>query len=99
MSKLRPKQIDALRWLMSQPKGWRAPWWGGRPHSGWPKQMPPQTYNSLLLAGYIKTFSGSWPERTVMITSAGEEALRPWIPQIAESPIPQLRHAVEDEPS
>ena len=75
MKKLKPKQVEALKWLVANDGKWVAPWWGGRPHAGWPKQMPPQTYNALSLAKLVKTFSGSWAEKTVAITIDGRKAL------------------------
>jgi hypothetical protein len=71
--KLRPKQREALEHLAVEP--WATSWWGGRPHVGWPKWMPAQTYNSLSLAKLVITHSGSWAEKTVSITIAGRAAL------------------------
>jgi hypothetical protein len=72
--KLRPKQREALEQLAKEP--WTATWWGGRPHVGWPKWMPAQTYNSLALAKMVKTLPGTWAAKTIAITAAGEAALR-----------------------
>jgi len=74
VAKLRPKQREALEALSKE--SWTAPWWAGRPHCGWPKWMPAQTYNSLALAKLIKTLPGTWAEKTVAITDAGKAALR-----------------------
>lgn len=74
MKKLTPRQREALEWLAVET--WTAPWWAGRPHSGWPKQMPVQTYNGLSLAKLIKTRDGKWAEKVVSITKEGRDALR-----------------------
>lgn len=68
--KLRTKQLEALEWLATSGP-WKAAWWGGRPHGSWPKQMGPQTYNSLSLAKLIRTENGRWAEKEVFITAAG----------------------------
>lgn len=71
--KLRPKQIEALKWLSKEP--WCSPWWGGKPHGSWPKQMPAQTYNSLALAKLIETRTGEWADKIVSISETGRIAL------------------------
>ena len=71
--KLRPKQREALEWLSKQP--WTSPWWAGKPHGRWPKEMGPQTYNSLSLAGLVRSTPGTWSEKTIEITDAGRIAL------------------------
>ncbi len=74
MKKLTAKQREALEWLAREP--WVASWWGGKPHSGWPKQMPAQTYNSLSLAGLVQTMNAKhWSDRIVSITSDGRSSL------------------------
>jgi hypothetical protein len=70
---LTPKQRDALQWLSKQP--WRSPWWGGKPHGRWPKELPSQTYNSLSLAKLIETRSGEWSDKIVSISEAGKAAI------------------------
>ncbi len=71
--KLTVKQREALEWLSNEP--WVTPWWGGKPHAGWPKQMPAQTYNSLSLAKLVRSAPGTWSEKKVEITQAGRDAL------------------------
>jgi len=75
MKKLTPKQSEALKWLVANKGRWTEAWWGGRPYSGWPKQMPAQTYNSLSLAGLIMTTVGERFDRNVYITGDGRKAL------------------------
>lgn len=72
--KLTPKQREALEWLSKQ--RWVANWWGGKPHTGWPKPMPAATYRALSAAKLVKTFQGASPfERAVIITKDGRAAL------------------------
>ena len=72
--KLTAKQHEALEWLSKNGR-WTDAWWGGRPHSGWPKEMSARTFDSLLRMKLIRTRMGERFERTVQITRLGQEAL------------------------
>lgn len=75
MRKLTARQRAALSWLSEKP--WIASWWGGKPHTGWPKQFAAQTCRSLREAGLITISQGrAWSEQEVSITKAGREALK-----------------------
>lgn len=67
--KLSKAQIRALQFLAVKP--WSAPWWGGKPHTGWPDEMKPSTYSYLRGAGLITSNPGEWAEKIVSITAAG----------------------------
>jgi len=72
--KLTVKQTEALEWLSTKP--WATPWWGGKPATEWPKELPAGTYNSLSLKHLIATKRGIWSESIVCITNAGREAIK-----------------------
>ena len=76
MAHLSPRQRAALEHLAREP--WSSPWWGGKPHCGWPEWMGTQTYNSLIRAKMIQTVSGPVAfDAIVKITKKGREMLRP----------------------
>lgn len=82
--KLTTKQREALEWLAQQP--WKAPWWSGRPHVSWPKQMDGRTYRALHKRGFVEARPGTWSEKIIAITAPGRVALEACHPQRDESP-------------
>lgn len=72
--RLSPKQREALEWLKSNGP-WTTPWWGGKPHGGWPRQMPSNTCAALRRAGFVKKIAGSRLDKSIAITDAGKVAI------------------------
>jgi hypothetical protein len=77
--RLTKPQLRALQWL-SEVGGWRAAWWGGVPHTSWPKQMRPATYGSLRAAGLIEAHQVGRLDRAVRLTENGRRALKASVP-------------------
>lgn len=71
--KLSPAQRRALDFLSK--KDWSAPWWGGGPHTGWPKEMPMRTFDKLLEMKLVTIADGKRFDRVVSITDKGRSAL------------------------
>lgn len=71
--KLTEAQRRGLEFLAIAP--WSAAWWGGKPHTGWPKELNARTYDKLASLGLVGWEAKSDFHRTVKITSAGRKAL------------------------
>lgn len=71
--KLSASQRRALEFLAAAP--WSAPWWGGKPHGSWPKELNARTYDKLVALGFIGWGAKGAFDRTVKITPAGRAAL------------------------
>ena len=74
MKRLSTAQRKALEWLATAGP-WTAPWWGGKPHAGWPVEMKPRTFDALHRAALIKVYAAGWADRTVEITDKGRAAI------------------------
>lgn len=76
MSKLSESQRRGLTFLLEP---WTVNWWGGKPHSSWPKELNARTYDKLISSGLIKRSAvrGSAFRQSVQITAAGRAALIP----------------------
>lgn len=67
------RQKIALEWLRDE--AWMTVWWGGRPHTGWPKELSRATYDVLRTKRFIQSMRGHRFEVIVSITLAGLDAL------------------------
>ena len=71
--KLSKAQRRGLEFLASGP--WSAPWWGGKPHGGWPAELNASTYDKLVSLGFVGWVAKGAFNRTVKITPEGRTAL------------------------
>lgn len=71
--KLTEAQKRGLEFLANTP--WVSPWWGGKPHAGWPKELNERSHDKLISLGLIGWVNGGNYLRKVMITPAGRALL------------------------
>ena len=72
--KLTKKQREALQWLDGHGP-WTTPWWGGRPFTRWPKELPARTFDALSAANLVAIKPRKWADQSVVITEAGRQAI------------------------
>ena len=72
--KLTKKQREALQWLDGHGT-WTTPWWGARPYTRWPKELPARTFDALRAANLVAIKPGKGFNRSVVITEAGRQAI------------------------
>lgn len=80
--KLSAPQITALAFLSKAP--WVAPWWGGKPHSNWPKELNGRTVHKLVTLKFVRVMHQSRFDRAVTITETGKAALQSCIDPTTE---------------
>jgi hypothetical protein len=79
--KLTQPQITALTFLSKGP--WVAPWWGGKPHGRWPKELNSKTISKLIILRYVRVRHVGRFDRATTITEAGLKALNDTITETA----------------
>lgn len=69
------RQVVALNWLAANGP-WTTPWWGGRPHTGWPKEMTASTFEKLIKKRFVEVRpTGQRFDRTATISEYGKKAI------------------------
>jgi len=71
--KLSEAQRRGLRFLT---KPWKAAWWAGKPHAGWPRELNARSFDALRELRLIAVSKGHGFARTVTLTDAGRLALK-----------------------